>query len=193
MKNFLYLLFIVFFASFISCKQQQPSQHPNKAPMTQKIQRSFFGMTLGKTKLTEGEDILLKTGVNYQVIDGFGEIALTVTSPMTFSEIQWDNEQFIFTNNVLYQVSFIIDSASVNYPQEKRVEIYKNLLSKLKKKYPKYKITNEKVTDTEIDTDFYASDKWCYVDLSYTNDHSGIILMYSINEDKVKKMIPSEL
>lgn len=192
MKKLLYLLIIVLLASLISCGNK-PSQLNKKAPVPQKIQRSFYGMTLGKTKLTQGEDILLKNGINYQVVDGFGEIALDVIGPMTFGEVQWEFEEFVFTNNVLYQVSFMIDSTSVNFSKTERASICKKLLNNLKKKYPKYKITKEKVTDTETDTNFKAADKWCHVYLSYSNDNYMICLMYSINSDKINKLIPSDL
>lgn len=193
MKKLFYLLLIALFVPFLSCGQKSSQQHKNPPIVSQKIQNSFFGMTLGKTKIHQGEEILLKSGITYEVMDGFEEIALHVEEPMTFGDIQWESEEFVFIRNVLYQVSFSIDSASVNVSKTQRAEIYKNLLSSLKKKYPKYKIVQSKVTDTETDTEFKAYDKLCHVYLNYSNDNHGIYLSYSINPDKIDKIIPSDL
>lgn len=192
MRKLFYLLILSLITIFVACGQKSTCRRSEQTLTSQKIQNTFFGMTLGKTKLHQGKDLLIKSGVEYMPMDGFGEMALVVNAPMTFGGIQWETEEFIFYRNVLSGVSFSIDSASVKLTKKEKGEIHKQLISQLKSKYPKHKITYSKVNDIETDEEFEAFDSLYIVSVNCDNN-GGIWLNYSIRGDKRDKIIPSEL
>lgn len=167
----------------------------------QEIQHTFFGVTLGKTTLQEAEDVCLKNGWQYTVQDGFGEIAVDVQSSVTFGGVQWEQGmEFCFLNNKSSYTTFNINNEATPL-NNAQLQTYQTLVNKLKKLYPKHQITTDTLVNSPnkaeivIVTNFEAKDSAYNVNLekSIGGSRNGIILMYSIRNDKIDKIIPSDL
>lgn len=199
-------LSIVGFLIILACtpqgnSKQNVSHRDTPIVRSQKIQHTFFDITLGETTLQEAENICLKNGWKYTVQDGYGEIAIDVQSPVTFGGIQWNQGlEFCFLNDKSAYTTFTMINGAKPLSNS-QLKAYSTLLSKLKSLYPKHKIVTDTViksykkSEIVVATEFYAKDSIYSVNLekSVGGSRNSIILMYSIRDDKIDKIIPSDL
>lgn len=184
-----YLVFTILIGlSLTSCygnKNSSAATETDTIAKPQIIQNTILGVTLGKTSLQEAENICLKNGWKYVVQDGFGETAIDVTSPVTFGGVQWPFVEFCFLRGISAYTTFSMDCNDKKASKSDVEEVYSTILKGLIDKYPTHK---------KDKGHFEAQDSTYNVSLTKDSVPTfGIMLMYAIRNDRLKKIIPSDL
>ena len=203
--------FLVTSPFFVSCKSEHKPVKPKKekVEVKQKIQDTFFGMKLGKTKLSEAKAMLETRNLEYEIYDGAeNEIVLLIPSLISFGGIQWWGTQFSFYKGIFYSIGFrmtYVDEHELFNRQKNEVtEAYQTLIKKLKNKYPKYSYKEDKdTTNAKICYHYYyeAKDNTKIVSLGFDNNYNYnknmlISLDYTMKDkelNKIDKTTASEL
>lgn len=186
MRNFI-SIFLVICLGLLSTSCSNASKKQNeelKVDTIASVQNKIFGIELGKTTISEATEIAVKNGWQYELFEDGAEIQLSVSTPITFGDIGWGGIDFLFLKHKAYMMLFSENSCKHSKEQEeKRFQL---IAKELVQKYPKAKINIK-------DKILKYSDGTYTITLEIDKYGRGLTLSYEINENKIDKIIGSEL
>ncbi len=165
-KKSLFLIVYILFSSTAMCQ----------------IQRSFFGLTLNVSTISQVENYLRSNNRHYEWTDTNQIMAQN----MQFGGYIWSWVSFYFSNGKLAQVGFVTLDRSY-YPID---NMWKSLSRRYKEKYPSYL-----VYDDAESINFKDSFTSLYITHSYLNNRYSITVLYATKsyEDEQFKRRNDEL
>lgn len=186
MRNFIFI-FLAICLDLLSASCSNVSKKQNeesKADTIASVQNKIFGIELGKTTISEATEIVVKNGWQYKLFEDDTEIQLSVSIPINFGDINWNSVDFLFIRHKAYMVLFSENNCKHNKEQEeKRFQL---IAKELVQKYPRAKINIK-------DKILKYSDGTYTISVEIDKYGRGLMLSYEINENKIDKIIGSEL
>lgn len=168
--------------SCISTPQKQTKAV--KADTLISVQNNILGIELGKTTISNATEIIAKSGWQYELFEDGSEVQMSINTPINFGDIDWDSVDFLFLKHKAYMALFSESNCKHNKEQEyKRFQI---IAKQLQQRYPKSKLDNKNNILTYSDSTYLVT-------LEIDQNNRGLMLTYEIEENKIDKIIGSEL